>query len=88
MTCPTCSCDCGEPLSRLNERLDELCKALARFPDLNRLIETMRAGDAALMRTITPDLAGAVAVLEGAEVRRSLLDVAVEIRGLRKSGAH
>lgn len=76
----------NQPISRLDERVDDLLRALGRLPNLEQMIDAMREHEA-LASTIGLDYPGAVDVLAGAEFRRALIDVAGEVLVLRRTGA-
>lgn len=75
-----------QPASRLDERVDDLLRALGRLPNLEALIDRMRVHEEAAAQ-IGPDFPGAVDVLAGVELRQALLEVAVEVLALREEVA-
>jgi hypothetical protein len=72
-----------QPLSRLDERVDELVRALAGLPNLEGLLVTMRAHEG-LVASIGPDFPGAVDILAAADFRLALINVADEVLVLRR----
>lgn len=76
----------NQPISRLDERVDDLLRALGRMPSLEDLVAGLRAYEEIASR-IGPDFPGAVDVLAGAEFRRALIDVADEVLALRRKEA-
>jgi hypothetical protein len=76
----------NQPISRLDERIDDLVQALGRLPDLEGLTAAMRMHEE-LAAHVSPDFPGAVDILAGAEFRRALIDVADEVLTLRRKGA-
>lgn len=75
--------DKDQPISRLDERLDELAVALAKLPDLPGLIEGLEAYEQ-LTGLLDPDTPGVVDVWAGTDVRRALINVAGEILALQE----
>lgn len=73
------NCECGEPISDLDGRLDELTRVLAQFSDLDGLIQDCRLFEFALA-FIDPDTPGAVQALACAPLWRAIADVATEVR--------
>ena len=71
------------PLTALDDRLDDLVRALGEAPDLDGLIDGLRAYERLLAR-LTPDHAESPALLSVAPVWASLAAVADEIRALRQ----
>lgn len=67
-----------EPISRLDERIDEMLAALARMPQLDQVVAGMRLHEDLVAR-LGPDDPGAVDVLAGAEFRRALINVMDEV---------
>lgn len=76
----------NQPLSRLDERVDDLLKALGRMPGLEDAVAGMRLHEEIAAR-IGPDVPGVVDVLAGAEFRRALIDVMDEVLVLKRKGA-
>jgi hypothetical protein len=76
----------NQPISRLDDRVDELLRALGRLPDLEGLIAGMRMHEE-LAAHVSPDFPGAVDMLAGAELRQSLINVADEVLTLRRTEA-
>lgn len=74
------------PISRLDERVDDLLKALGRMPGLEDLVAGMRLHEQAAAR-IGPEVPGAVDVLAGAEFRRALINVMDEVLVLKRKEA-
>ena len=75
-----------KPISRLDERVDDLLRALGRIPDLEGLVSAMRLHEQ-VAAEIGPDFPGAVDVLAGAEFRRALIDVMDEVLVVKRKGA-
>lgn len=75
-----------QPLSRLDERVDDLLRALSRVSDLEGLANAMRLHEQMADR-ISPDFPGAVDILAGAEMRRALIGVMDEVLVLKQKGA-
>lgn len=76
----------GQPISRLDEKVDDLLRALGRMPSLPDMVAAMRLQEE-LTAHIGPDTPGAVDILAGAEFRRALIDVMDEVLVLKKKGA-
>lgn len=76
----------NRPISRLDERVDDLLRALSRLPQLEEYVAGMRLHED-LAAHIGPDVPGAVDVLAGAEFRRALINVMDEVLVLKRKGA-
>lgn len=75
-----------EPISELDERVDDLVRALALLPPptLTKIIDGMRAHEEVAAR-LGPGFPGVVDVIAAADFRKALLAVAVEVQNLRNS---
>lgn len=71
-----------EPVSRLDERIDEFLRALASIPRLERVVAGMRQHEQVAER-LGPDFPGVVDVLAGADLRRAFIRVAEEVIALQ-----
>ena len=74
------------PISRLDERVDDLLKALGRMPGRADLGAGMRLHEQAAAQ-LGPEVPGAVDVLAGAEFRRALINVMDEVLVLKRKEA-
>ncbi|GAB6983528.1 hypothetical protein [Nocardioides pyridinolyticus] len=79
----------NQPISRLDERVDDMLRALRDMPEslLHELIAGMRAHEE-MAAQIGPDFPGAANVLAGTTFRRAFTDVMGEVLALKKKGAH
>ncbi|HXH79110.1 hypothetical protein [Nocardioides sp.] len=71
-----------EPLTGLDTHLDDLVRALGRFPNLPGLIAVLTAYDAVL-GGLTPSDPAVVDAVAAADVWRALADVATDVSTLR-----
>jgi hypothetical protein len=76
----------NQPLSRLDERVDDLLRALGRMPGLAGVVTTMRLHEE-MVAQVGPDIPGAVDILAGAEFRRALINVMDEVLVVKRKGA-
>lgn len=78
--------DSGSPISRLDERVDALLRALGRMTNLSEHLAAMRIHEDMVdqMRLEQP---GVVDALGGTEFRRALIDVMDEVLVLKQKGA-
>lgn len=72
----------NQPISRLDERVEDLLRALGRMPGLEDMVAGMRAHEE-IAAHIGPEVPGAVDVLAGAEFRRALIHVMDEVLVLK-----
>lgn len=77
----------NQPISRLDEKVDDLLRALGRMPSLPNMVAAMRLQEE-LTAHIGPDTPGAVDILAGTEFRRALIDVMDEVLVLKEKGAN
>lgn len=69
----------GIPLTKLDERLDELVVALAELPSVAGLATQLRTLDALVTAVTSPDSPDAIECLAMSPVWRSLADVCDEV---------
>lgn len=76
----------NQPISRLDERVDDMVRALGRMPSLDDMVAAMRLQEELTAR-IGPETPGAVDILAGAEFRRALINVMDEVLVLKRKAA-
>lgn len=77
----------NQPLSRLDEKVDDLLRALGKMPNLENLLAGLRAHEQ-MVDQMSPDFPGAVDILAGTEMRRALINVMDEVLVLKKEADH
>jgi hypothetical protein len=77
------SCGCGEPLSDLDSRVDDLLQALARTGDLDELIASLDGFDV-LVASLSVDSSWLTHALALSAVWSALADTAREVKALKE----
>lgn len=83
------TCNCGEPISELDARLDDLVLAIAQVPDLDGFRVGIEVYEV-LLGLVPADAPGAIDAIAVASVWNALADVASQVgivKGVRANGS-